>query len=104
MNDNDLRDWYLALRDSEKQIFLALVSHELTIHGREFGLHAPGEQQKRAFTGLNELHHQISGQIFGIASGHAHYPDDVLWAILAEKAAAHGLTPHLGHSLRFARS
>jgi hypothetical protein len=26
---NDIRDWYLALTDPSKQIFLALVSHTL---------------------------------------------------------------------------
>jgi hypothetical protein len=101
---NDLRAWYLALTDSHKQIFLALVSSDLTIHGREFGLHPPGEVQSRAFKGLNELQHQISGHIIGLGLGQDRYPDDVLWEILAETAAAYGLANHLGASLQFARS
>ena len=57
MNNNDLREWYLALTDSHKQIFLALVSSDLTIHGRALGLYFSGEEQARAFKGLNELQH-----------------------------------------------
>jgi hypothetical protein len=104
MNDNNLRDWYLALTDSDKLIFLALISSDLTIHGREFGLHQPDEQYWRAFKGLNELQHQLSGHIVAIGLGSDRYPDDVLWQILAEKAAACGLGSHLRHSLDRAKS
>jgi hypothetical protein len=104
MNNNELRKWYLALRDPDKLLFLGLVSHDLTIHGRELGLHPPEERQRRAFLGLNELQHQISGQIVGIASGQDHYPDDVLWTVLAEEAAAYSLTTLLERSLQFAGS
>jgi hypothetical protein len=102
--NEEIREWYLALTDSNKQIFLALVSSDLTIHGRNFGLDSPGEQQSRAFKGLNELQHQVSGHIVGLGLGCDRYPDDVLWQILAEKAAAYGLSPHLKHSLEVARS
>ncbi len=104
MNNDAVKDWYLALTDSNKQIFLALVSNDLTIHGRELELHPLAEEQGRAYKGLNELQHQISGHIVGLGLGHDRYPDDVLWQILAEKAAAYGLSPHLRHSLEFARS
>lgn len=104
MNDDNLRDWYLALTDSDKQVFLALVSSDLTIHGREFGLHPPGELQSRGFKGLNELQHQISGHIVGLGLGCDRYPDNVLWQILAETAAAYGLGSHLKQSLDGARS
>ena len=104
MNEDSLRDWYLALRDSDKLVFLALVSGELTIHGRGIGFYESGEQLIRGFKGLNELQHQISGHIVGIALGHDRYPDDVLWKILDEKASAHGLSSHLKHSLEAARS
>src|SRR5260370_3828632 len=99
MNNDDLRDWYLALTDSNKQIFLALVSNDLTIHGREFGLHPSGEQQSRAFKGLNELQHQISRHIVALGLGPDRYPYDVLWQILTENAAAYGLSPDLRHAL-----
>jgi hypothetical protein len=102
--NNDIRDWYLALTDPSKQIFLAIVSHQLTIHGRGFGLDLQGEQQTRAFKGLNELQHQISGHISGLGQGRDRYPDDVLWQILAETAAAYGLSSHLRQSLDRARS
>lgn len=102
--NNDIRDWYLALTDPSKQIFLALVSHDLTIHGRGFELDLQGEQLTRAFKGLNELQHQISGHISGLGLGRDRYPNDVLWQILAETAAAYGLGSHLRHSLHDARS
>ena len=88
MNNDELRNWYLALTDSDKQVFLALVSNHLTIHGRDFGLYPSGAEQSKAFNGLR----------------HDRYPDDVLWKILDEKAAAYGLTAHLRQSLDFAKS
>ena len=107
MNNDELRNWYLALTDSDKQVFLALVSNHLTIHGRDFGLYPSGAEQSKAFNafkGLNELQHQISGHIAAIGLRHDRYPDDVLWKILDEKAAAYGLTAHLRQSLDFAKS
>jgi hypothetical protein len=104
VNSDELRNWYLALADSDKQVFLAFVSNHLTIHGRAFGLDLSGAEQSKAFKGLNELQHQISGHIAAIGLRHERYPDDVLWKILHEKAAAYGLIPHLGQSLDFARS
>ena len=72
MNNDELRNWYLALTDSDKQVFLALVSNHLTIYRRDFGLYPSGAEQSKAFNGLR----------------HDRYPDDVLWKILDEKAAA----------------
>jgi hypothetical protein len=60
MNNEEMRNWYLDLPDPQKQIFLAVLSNNLTIHGRTFGLDLEGEEQTKAFKGLNELHHQIS--------------------------------------------
>jgi len=105
-NKDNLRDWYLELTDSDKQVFLALVSNDLTIHGRDFGLYQAGPEQSKAFSafkGLNELQHQISGHIAAIGLRANRYPDDVLWTILEEKAASYGLNAHLRHSLEFAR-
>ncbi len=102
--NNDIRDWYLALTDPSKQIFLDLVSHDLTIHGRGFRLDLQGEQQTRAFKGLNELQHQLSGHISGLGQGRDRYPDDLPWQTLAETAAVYGLGPHLRRSLQDARS
>jgi hypothetical protein len=105
MNDNDeIRLWFLALSDSQKQIFLAFVSHELTIHGRYFGHFVTGEQQTRAFIGLNELQHQISSHVGALGQGCDRYPDDVLWKILEEKAASYGLSAYLKKSIEKARS
>ena len=101
--DNDeLRDWYLALSDSDKQVFLSLVSNQLTIHGRCFGLDLAGVEQTNAFKGLNELQHQISSHIAAIGLRRDRYPDEVFWNILDEKAAFYGLLAHLKQSLDFA--
>jgi hypothetical protein len=47
MDTDDLRNWYLALPDSHKQIFLALLSHNLTIHGRGFSHDLPKKSRSR---------------------------------------------------------
>ena len=104
MNHEEIRNWYLDLPDPQKQIFLAVLSNKLTIHGRAFGLDLKGEEQTKAFKGLNELHHQISQHIAAIGIGSDRYPDNVLWQILYEKAATYGLSAHLIQSLEFARS
>jgi len=103
-SDDDLRGWYLALSDSDKQIFLSLVSYQLTIHGRCFGLDLTGIEQINAFKGLNELQHQISSQVAGIGLRQERYPNEVLWNILHEKANFYGILAHLKQSFDFARS
>jgi hypothetical protein len=107
LNNEELRNWYLSLTDSNKQVFLALVSNDLTIHGRDFGLRLAGIEESKAFAafkGLNELQHQISAHIAAIGLQQDRYPDDVLWKILHEKAFAYGLTTHFGQSLAVAQS
>ena len=104
MSVEEIRDFYLALRDPDKQIFLALVSSHLTIHGRYFGHYVSGEEQTRAFRGLNELQHQVSGHIVALGLGRGTFPDDIFWEILAEEAEKSGLGAHLKGSLEFARS
>ena len=101
---NDIKAWYLELSDGKKQIFLALVSNHLTVHGRFVGLKVHGEGQVQAFKGLNELQHQISSHIAAIGLAASRYPDDVLWNILEEKAAQYQVSPAFAESLRFARS
>lgn len=104
MTDNGLKDWYLGLLDSDKIIFLALVSAQLTIHGRAFGLDLSGEQKSRAFTGLNEIQHQVSNHIASLGMNSKRYPEDVFWNSIGEKAAYYGLSPHLSQSFSFART
>ena len=104
MNNDELRSWYLDLSDAYKQIYLSLVSNQLTIHGRSFGLDLKEAEQIKAFKGLNELQHQISGHIAAIGLRQNRYPDDVLWNILNEKAASFGLLAHLKQSFDSVRS
>jgi hypothetical protein len=104
VNNDELRSWYLNLSDAYKQIYLSLVSNQLTIHGRSFGLDLKEAEQIKAFKGLNELQHQISGHIAAIGLRQNRYPDDVLWNILNEKAASFGLLAHLKQSFDSVRS
>ncbi len=101
-DDVDLRGWYLALPDSDKQIFLSFVSYQLTIHGRGFALDLTGADQVNAFKGLNELQHHISQHVAAIGLKQDRYPDEILWNILSEKAASFGLLAHLKQSMDFA--
>jgi hypothetical protein len=104
-NIEEFKDWFLKLQDADKLIFLPLVLGHLTIHGRAFGLDLSGEEQIRAFRGLNELNHQISFYFAGIGEARQNrYPDDVFLQILFEKAASFGLSPHLEESLQYARA
>jgi len=101
---DDNRDRYVSLPSTRKQIFLAIVSYHLTIHGRFVGIDLAGERPAEAFKGLNELQHQISQHIAGIGLTKDRYPDDVLWQILRETAANYGLSHNLARSIEFARS
>jgi hypothetical protein len=100
MKDEEARDLFLRLMDSDKQIYLAMLSHDLTIHGRAFTLDLSEQQQLMTFRGLNEIQHQISSHIAALGMGCDRYPDDVVWKILAETAAAHGLGTHLRSSIQ----
>lgn len=102
--NDEIRDWYVVLPDSDKQIYLALVMAQLTIHGRAFGLELPAEQQARSFMGLNELQHQISNHSVGIGMRSERYPDDTFLEVLREKALHFGISAHLAQALDFART
>jgi hypothetical protein len=101
---SDLKSWYLSLPDSSKQVFLAVVAHQLTVHGRYAFYALSGEQQIRELQGLNELQHQISSHIAAIGLNRERYSDEVLWEILQEKAKHYQISPHLAQSLQFAKS
>jgi hypothetical protein len=93
------KEVFLALSGQQKIVFLACLSHDLTIHGRAFALDLTGETQVSAFKGLNELQHQISQQIAHLADASDRYPDEVLWEILQEKAARYSISTYLNQSL-----
>jgi len=74
MNSEELWEWYVALPDHSKQIFLSLVSQQLTIHCRAFSLDLEGIEQVRAFKGINELQHQLEPVINFIPLESKQYP------------------------------
>jgi hypothetical protein len=90
---------FLALSVQQKIVFLACISHDLTIHGRGFAVDLTGEAQVSLFRGLNELQHQISQHIAHLAEASDRYPDDVLWEILQEEAARYSISTYLNQSL-----
>jgi len=104
LNVMDYRDWYVGLLDSDRIIFLSLVSFQLTIHGRAFGLDLSGEEQIRAFKGLNEIQHQISSHIAAIGAKQKRYPEDAFMQILSQEASSSGLSAHLAQSIAYART
>ena len=94
-----LKQWLLSSSDIQRIVFLAWLSHELTIHGRGFWLDLTGKEQAAAFHGLNELQHTISQNIGHLARGTNHISAENLWKILEHTAANYGLSPHLQRSL-----
>jgi hypothetical protein len=96
--------WYLGLSNENKQVALALVANHLTIAGRAFLLDLEGDKLKLAFTGINELQHQISQHIAAIGIDRDRYPDEVLCQILGETAARYEMTSALQGAMEHARS
>ena len=96
----ELNSWFKSLPDQSQVAFLASLSHEITICGREFGLDLVGDNTIAAFKGLNELQHQISQHIGHLADGSQRYPDEVFLNILREKAKTYGPAAHLDRSVQ----
>jgi hypothetical protein len=63
---------------------LGLLIHELTIHARGYALDFPCDVALRRFQGVNELEHQISGQISAYAAGRDRYSDETFWRSLLD--------------------
>jgi hypothetical protein len=104
MTIEEVREFYLSVRDSDKQIFLAFLSHDLTIHGRAVGLDLTGEKEIRAYKGLNELQHQISSHIAALGIRRDRWTDEDFWEILVDEASRFGLSACLKSSLMRAGS
>ena len=100
---DDLNSWFSSLSNTDKLIFIAYLMGYLTICGRDVAISLSGEQQVNAFTGLNELQHQISNYFTGIGKEHEVYPGDTILKILREKATHYGLSRQLQASLQYAR-
>jgi hypothetical protein len=92
-------DLFLSFSDQQKIVALAWLSHELTIHGRAFGLDFVGKEQIAAFTGLNELQHKISQNIGHLGQGTNCYTGEQVLQALRGTAAHYGLASHLRSSL-----
>jgi len=94
-----LRNWFFAVSDQQKIVFLAELSHAFTIHGRSFVLDLTGAELARAFKGLNEFQHTVSQDIAHLGSGTNWHSGEELWQGLQMKATAYGLSAHLRQSL-----
>ena len=94
-----LKQRFVSSSDVQKIVFLARLSHSLTIHGRAFWLDLIGEEQTAAFKGLNELQHKISQDIGHLAEGTNCFPAQDIWESLQETAAHYRLSAHLQQSL-----
>jgi hypothetical protein len=94
-----LERWFSSSSDQEKIVFLAQLSHDLTIHGRAFEMDYLGKEQIAAFKGLNELQHGIAQHIAHLAAGTNRRSGDDIWQSLHGKAAHYRLSAHLRQSL-----
>jgi hypothetical protein len=94
-----MKELFLSFSDQQKIVFLANLSHDLTIHGRCVWLDLTGDDQISALKGLNELQHQISQNISHLANGTNTYSGELVWRILHGTAAQYGLSAHLRSSL-----
>jgi hypothetical protein len=102
MNPNTnktLFEWFSRCADREKAAFLAWLSHDLTVHGRAFGLDLTADDAIAAFKGLNELQHKISQNIGHLAGGTNSRSAEHIWSVLCETAKHYGLAAHLYQSL-----
>ena len=104
----EIKNWYLGLTNSQKQIFLASVGHQLTVHARQHRANHPKNPDPgallRVFTGMTELHHHLSHQVVAIGMDRGRYADSLLWDILISKATDFDLTKDLMTSLDYARN
>jgi hypothetical protein len=98
MNES-MKELFLSFSEQQKIVFLADLSHDLTIHGRVVWLDLEGDDQTCALKGLNELQHQISQNISHLANGTNTYSGELVWRILHGTAAQYGLSAHLRSSL-----
>ena len=103
IDSDEIRGFYLALPDRDKQIFLAFLSNSLTIDARGFLLDKTGDDLIRGLRGLNELQHQISQHICSLGLSRERYPEEVLWNIFYDQADTHGIRSTLERSLQDVR-
>jgi hypothetical protein len=89
MTSEDIKAQYAKAAPNEQLVILAGLAHEVTIIGRAYYTNGPDGQDAPGPTmiALNELQHQISGQMSHLARNNAlRYPDDVFVNILFERA------------------
>jgi len=104
MTIQEVLDLYSPLEDHEKVVFLAILSHALTISMR--GLYDKAEDPKlliEQLKGANEIQHQLSSQL-----RHHHlkdpklFPDDIFMKTLVEKSTHYRINGELGWAFKFA--
>jgi hypothetical protein len=109
MNSQQVAEWLAALPLLERAKVLNLVSYNLTIHARDYGLpHSPaqGEAAIKRLLGINELQHKLMSQTGHYMDGDDSkaYPATVFSQILFEMAAHYNATGALNAALKSARS
>jgi hypothetical protein len=83
---SELRDAYCKSSSKAQLSLLSGLAHEMTIVGRSF--YSDGPAPSDGMIALNELQHQITGQLRHlVAEDGERYPDDVFVNILFELVA-----------------
>jgi hypothetical protein len=99
-----LYNWLLSSSEQERISFLAELAHDFTIVGRDFAWSGPAEARVKGLSGINEMQHLISQNIYRLADGTNKYAPSFLWQVLYGKAAQHGLSTCLEACLRWSAS
>jgi hypothetical protein len=109
MNATELSAWLATLSAAERITAIALIYSNLTVSARELFLPEFNQGAHKAaldkLQGLNEVHHQLAGQLVGLSSGtDKSYPIDIFSKVLYETAERYGLTRSLNSAVQFART
>ncbi len=110
MNPESLAQWLAALSLQARAKALNLLSYELTVRAREYGIasvKAIGEPSAlRKMVGINELQHKLVSQAGHYLDGDERtaYPVDVLSRSLFESADHYGISPALIAAIKRARA
>jgi hypothetical protein len=97
------KTWFVGLDEAERVTALGLIAFYLTLTGREFSLETEDRVIAAKWAALNELQHTLTSEIVASIKNQPHYPAEVLWKVLSDKAAAGSLDTALARAFKFAR-